>query len=87
MLAVKAALEKAETTETDALVAAMEGLTFDSPSGPITFRELDNQATMGAWVGRTAVKDGKGIMVDWRYIDGADAMPSDEFVKSLRPAD
>ena len=87
MLAVEAVLDKAASLDTNDLVAAMEGLSFDSPSGPITFREIDNQATMGAWVGKTAVRDGKGVMVDWFYADGADYMPSDEFVKSLRPAD
>ena len=33
---------------------------------------------MGAYVGRTAVKDGKGVMVDWRYADGADYLPPDD---------
>ena len=40
---------------------------------------------MGAYVGRTAVKDGKGVMVDWRYADGSGYLPSDETVKRLRP--
>ena len=59
--------------------------TFDSPFGKVTFRALDHQSTMGAYVGRTAVKDGKGVMVDWRYADGKDYLPSDETVKRLRP--
>ena len=41
---------------------------------------------MGAYVGTTAVKDGKGVMVDFRYEDGAKFQPSDEEVKKLRPA-
>ena len=69
------------------LVAAMKGLAFDSPFGRVTFRALDHQSTMGAYVGRTAVKDGKGVMVDWRYADGKDYLPSDDQVKRLRPAD
>ncbi len=40
---------------------------------------------MGAYVGRTAVRDGKGVMVDWHYADGKDYLPSDEAVKRLRP--
>ena len=40
---------------------------------------------MGAYVGRTAVKDGKGVMVDWHYADGKDYLPSDDAVKRLRP--
>jgi branched-chain amino acid transport system substrate-binding protein len=86
MLSVAAAIEKAGTTETEALVEAFKGLELDSPSGPITYRALDHQSTMGAWVGKTAVKDGKGVMVDWTYEKGEDYMPSDDVVKKLRPA-
>ena len=42
---------------------------------------------MGAYVGKLAVKDGKGVMVDWTYADGAKFLPSDDEVKKLRPAD
>jgi branched-chain amino acid transport system substrate-binding protein len=40
---------------------------------------------MGAFVGRTALKDGKGIMVDWKYADGKDYLPSDAEVRKMRP--
>ena len=86
MLAIAAALEKAGSTDTEAIVEAFEGLEFDSPSGPITFRAIDHQATMGAWVGTTTVKDGKGIMVNWTYEEGADYLPPDDVVRKLRPA-
>lgn len=82
--AVVAMIEKAGTTDQDALIEAMEDLTFDSVIGPITFRGLDHQSTMGTWVGRTAVKDGKPIMVDWHYADGSDYFPSDDEIKALR---
>ncbi|HSG54571.1 MAG TPA: twin-arginine translocation pathway signal protein, partial [Paracoccaceae bacterium] len=42
--------------------------------------------TMGAFVGTIAMKDGKGVMVDWTYKNGADYLPSDEEVAKLRPA-
>ena len=83
--AAAAAIRKAGSTDTEKLVAAMSGLAFDSPFGKITFRPLDHQSTMGAYVGRTAVKDGKGVMVDWRYADGSAYLPSDDIVKRLRP--
>ncbi|MEQ9606077.1 MAG: ABC transporter substrate-binding protein, partial [Kiloniellaceae bacterium] len=86
ILSIAAAIEKAGSTETEALVDAFEGLELDTPAGPITFREIDHQSTLGAWVGKTAVKDGKGVMVDWTYEKGEDYMPSDEVVKKLRPA-
>ena len=85
--AAAAAIRKAGSTDTEKLVAAMSGLSFDSPFGKVSFRALDHQSTMGAYVGRTAVKDGKGVMVDWRYADGAEYLPSDDTVKRLRPVD
>ena len=63
----------------------MKGLKFGSAFGPVEFRAVDHQATLGAFVGRTAVKDRKGVMVDWRYADGAKYLPSDAVVKTLRP--
>lgn len=85
MLAIAATIRKAGSTETEALVDAMEGLTFDAPTGRIHFRKIDHQSTMGAYVGRTKLKDGKGIMVDWRYLEGADYLPSDDEVRKMRP--
>jgi branched-chain amino acid transport system substrate-binding protein len=41
---------------------------------------------MGAYVGRTAVEDGKPTMVNWYYADGADHLPPDEVVRKLRPS-
>jgi branched-chain amino acid transport system substrate-binding protein len=84
IVAAAAAIRKAGSTDTEKLVAAMNGLTFESPFGKVTFRALDHQSTMGAYVGRTAVKDGKGVMVDWRYADGGNYLPSDDTVKRLR---
>jgi branched-chain amino acid transport system substrate-binding protein len=85
--AAAAAIRKAGSTDTEKLVAAMSGLAVDTPFGPVSFRGLDHQSTMGAYVGRTAVKDGKGVMVDWRYANGKDYLPSDDTVKRLRPAE
>ena len=79
-----AALQKAASTDTEKLVVAMKGLPVDSPFGPIVFRAIDQQSTMGAYLGRTAVRDGKGVMVDWRYMDGKDFLPSDDVVRKLR---
>ena len=62
----------------------MKGLTFDTPSGKVHFRKIDHQSTMGAWVGRTALRDGKGVMVNWKYLDGANYLPPDSEVRKLR---
>jgi len=84
--AAAAAIRKAGSTDTEKLVAAMSGLSFETPFGPVSFRALDHQSTMGAFVGRIAIKDGKGVMVDWHYADGKDYLPSDDMVKRMRPA-
>jgi branched-chain amino acid transport system substrate-binding protein len=85
--AIAAAATKAGGAETDKLVSAFSGLEFTSPLGKVAFRPQDHQSTMGAYVGKTAVKDGKGIMVDFAFKDGAAFQPSDDEVKKLRPAD
>lgn len=87
MLSAAAILKKAKSTGTEDLIAAARGITVQSPTGPFTFRAIDHQATMGAYVGKTAVKDGKGIMVNWRYADGAKHLPPDAEIKKLRPAE
>jgi len=82
---VAAAIAKAKSTDPDKLVAAMQGLGVDTPFGKVIYRALDHQSTMGAFVGRLAVKDGKGVMVDWKYANGADYLPSDDWVRAHRP--
>ena len=85
MYSVYHLLKEAVTTDTEKMVDAMEGLSFDSIVGPITYRKIDHQSTMGAYVGYTGLRDGKGIMVDWKYADGKDYLPSDAEVMKLRP--
>lgn len=80
-----AGIAKAGSTDTEALIQAFKGLEVTTPFGPIRYRELDNQSTMGAYVGRLAIRDGKGVMVDVRYVNGADVQPPDELVKQWRP--
>jgi len=83
---IAAAIERAGATDADSLIKGFKGLDVETPVGKIHFREQDHQATMGAFVGTTAIKDGAGIMVDWEYKDGADYLPSDEEVAKLRPS-
>jgi branched-chain amino acid transport system substrate-binding protein len=78
-------MKKAKSTDTDKLIAAFKGLQVDTPLGKITYRTQDNQSTMGAFVGRTKNDSGKGVMINYRYIDGARVQPSDSEVKQLRP--
>ncbi|MCU4180094.1 ABC transporter substrate-binding protein [Bosea sp. BH3] len=84
--AIAAALAKAGSTDNEKLVDAFEGLKLGSAFGPIEFRKIDHQSTLGAYVGKSALKNGKGVMVDWSYRDGAKYLPSDDEVRKLRPA-
>jgi branched-chain amino acid transport system substrate-binding protein len=86
MKAVAAIIARAGSTDTEKLLKAAEGIEVASPFGPIVFRAVDHQSTMGAYVGRTKVVDGKGVMVDWRYADGASYLPPVEQAAALRPA-
>ncbi len=77
-------LKRAGGTDTEKMIAAMKGMEMDTPIGPIVWRPIDNQSTMGAYVGRLAKKQGKGVMVNWRYADGALFLPTFEEVRALR---
>jgi len=87
MVAIFAAIAKARSTDTERLIAALRGLQFSTPFGPATFRAIDQQSTMGAYVGKLDVRGGRGTMVDWRYADGAKYLPSDAEVRQRRPAE
>ncbi len=84
MYTVANMLKRAGGTDTEKMIAAMKGMEMDTPIGPIVWRALDNQSTMGAYVGRLAKKDGKGVMVNWRFADGANFLPSFEEVRAMR---
>ena len=86
MMSIAAAIKKAGGTDTEKLIVAFRGLQVDTPIGRISYRPQDHQSTMGAYVGVTAVNQGRGVMKNFRYIDGATVMPSDAEVAKLRPA-
>ncbi|MDX1710450.1 MAG: ABC transporter substrate-binding protein [Rhodovibrionaceae bacterium] len=87
--AIAKAIGKAESTETAAITEAMRGMALDTPFGPIVFRRVDQQSTMGTFVGRTIRREGEagapGGMEDWRYAPGHAYLPSQEEVKAWRP--
>lgn len=87
LYSVKAAMEKAGTTETEKVVDAFADLGLDTPLGPIVYRAIDNQTTMGAYVGKLTVQDGMPRMVDWRFGKGEDYLPPDDVVLKLRAKD
>ncbi len=83
---IAAGVTKSGSTDTEKMAEGFKGAEFATPFGRAMFRPQDHQATLGAFVGKLGLKDGKGTMTDWTYIDGAAALPSDDVVKAMRPA-
>ena len=86
MQAIFAAITKAKSTDNEKLIGAMRGLKFVTPFGPAEFRAIDQQSTMGAFVGNLDLRGQKGTMVQWRYADGKNYQPQDAYVRNRRPA-
>ncbi|WP_412103136.1 ABC transporter substrate-binding protein [Polaromonas sp. SM01] len=84
---IAAGAAKAKSTDSAKLVAAFKGLEVMTPFGKINYRAEDHQSTMGAFVGKTKNDNGKGVMVDYTYFDGAKFQPSAADVKKSRAAD
>ncbi|NUZ06516.1 ABC transporter substrate-binding protein [Piscinibacter koreensis] len=80
-------IRAANSTDPEKLIAAFRGLAVTTPFGRISYRAIDHQSTMGAYVGRTRLVDSKGVMTDFTYIDGARVLPDDAEVRKLRPAE
>ena len=87
MQSIFAGIQKAGSLDNEKLVVAMRGLKFSTPFGPAEYRAIDQQSTMGAYVGKLDQRGGKGTMVQWRYADGKNYLPTDAYVKARRPAD
>jgi branched-chain amino acid transport system substrate-binding protein len=83
--ALAKAIATAQSTDTEKMIGALEGMSVVSPFGEITFRKIDHQSTMGMYVGKIVLKNGKGTMGDFFYADGAKYLPSDDEVRAMRP--
>jgi branched-chain amino acid transport system substrate-binding protein len=81
---IRDTIERAGSTDTDAMIKALEDAKFDTVVGPVTMRGIDNQSTMGAWVGKLVLKGANGGMSDWTYQDGTSFMPTEAEVKAVR---
>ena len=84
MQTVAHTIRKAKSAETEKMIEALRGMEMDTPIGPIVWRAVDHQSTMGAYVGRLARKGDKGVMVDWKFAPGDQYLPSFEQIKGWR---
>ena len=86
LMALRKAVEKAKSLETEKVIEALEGLSWDSLRGPLHLRPQDHLASGGLFFG-TTVKDPKYsfyIMREMVYLPGNDLWHSLEEIKSLR---
>ena len=54
-MAVVTAVKKAKSTDTEKLISAMEGMSFDTPKGKMIFRKQDHQALQSMYAFRVKV--------------------------------
>jgi branched-chain amino acid transport system substrate-binding protein len=77
-------LNKANSVDSEVLVDAFKDLRTDTVVGPVTMRGLDQQGTMGTWVGETVLRGRNGTMRNARYADGADYLFPEAEVRAAR---
>jgi branched-chain amino acid transport system substrate-binding protein len=83
---IAAGYQKAGQTDTQKLIKALEGLTLDSPVGPLAIRACDHQLELPMYWGVTK-KDGKHdflVMGDIQTIPAKDYMPTCDDVLKRR---
>ncbi|MGM4903838.1 ABC transporter substrate-binding protein [Tardiphaga sp. 866_E4_N2_1] len=81
---LKAAAEKAGSADSQALAKALRDIRVDTIAGPIRMRGLDNQSTLGYWIGKTTTREGKGAMTDWTYVGGENFLFPESEVRAVR---
>jgi len=85
---LKKAIEKARSTETEAVLKALEGLSYDSLRGTFTIRAFDHQADVPEYVGWT-MKDPKYpfvILKDIVKVPGSQITFTEDDVNHMRAA-
>lgn len=78
--------EEAGKINTEKLIDAVEGMSVDSPVGPVRMRACDHQAMLPMYMGVTAKKEGYDFLVaeDIVTIPADEAMPSCEAIEAAR---
>ena len=83
--AIVAGIKRAGSLDTEAMIRGLRGLEFDTPIGRMLIRRSDHQATHGNWIGKLARRNGRGTMVDWTFLDGANFLPPENEAAAMRP--
>jgi branched-chain amino acid transport system substrate-binding protein len=82
------AVKKAKSVDTEKVIDALEGLTIETPLGPLTMRGYDHQASKGQYWGRLkkVPEYPFPIMGDVQYIVGEKTLRSVDEIKAMRGA-
>ena len=75
-VAVVDAIRKAHGTDTEKLISAMEGMSFDTPKGKMTFRKEDHQAMQDMFEFR--IKPASKQKNEWDLLDLVRVIPASE---------
>jgi branched-chain amino acid transport system substrate-binding protein len=79
-IAAVEALKKAGSTDTEKLIAAMEGLSFETPKGKMTFRKEDHQAMQSMFHFKVRVDPG----IDWAVLTPVREIKPEEMKVPIR---
>jgi branched-chain amino acid transport system substrate-binding protein len=80
------AIKKANSVETEKVVEALEGLTIETPTGPVTIRAQDHQSNRGQYWGRLKKTADYPFLIlgDIQYIGGEKTMRTLDELKAMR---
>jgi branched-chain amino acid transport system substrate-binding protein len=79
-IAAVEAIKKAGSTDTEKLIAAMEGLSFDTPKGTMTFRKEDHQAMQAMYHFRIK----KAQQGEWDLLELVKEIPAKDIPVPIR---
>ena len=79
-IAAVEAIKKAGGTDTEKLIAAMEGLSFETPKGKMTFRKEDHQAMQSMYHFKVRVDPG----IDWAVLTPVREIKPEEMKVPIR---
>ena len=84
--ALKLAVEKAKSIDSDEVIKTLAGLQFDLIVGPVTIRPFDHQGTTPHWTGKAAWDEQRkfGVLSEITQLPTARFLPTAEEVKKVR---
>ncbi len=87
MQAMAAGLRRAGSADPQAVAKVFSGLDVDTPYGPVLFRPIDHQATLGVCLSGIVREDDRAVARPLAYLDGTRLQPPEKVVRRLRAAE